>query len=63
MDKIPHKFWARWYKLYLKYDRPGMEEHLGETLLGRMHPYANRLMNDYLMDLMNYLETGKKVKK
>ena len=57
------KFWDEWYKLYLKYDQPAMEEHLAKTLLGRSLVGAPSLMNDYLMDLMNYLEEKKKVKK
>ena len=63
MDKIPKQFWAEWYKFYRAGDHMAMEEHMSKTLLGRLQPTAVSMLNDFVIDLVEYLETRKKVKK
>jgi hypothetical protein len=63
MDKIPEQFWAKWYKYYQARDTLEMENLIGSTLLGRRDIQSRSMMQDLLMDLMEYLETKKKVKK
>jgi len=63
MDKIPEQFWAKWYKHYQAGDTLEMENLIGSTLLGRRDMQSRSLMQDLLVDLMEYLETKKKVKK